>query len=74
MAVKLETTDPHAAFRRRFTLLDAMIAVAALAVGFGVIRYLGLGFEWEFYGNICSHSDSTTSSIACAGRKFAHAE
>jgi len=52
MATGSETTARQADLRRRFTLLDSMIVVAALAAELGLIRALDLGINWEFHGKI----------------------
>lgn len=43
--------------RRRFMMLDAMIAIAALATEFGLIRALGLGFDREFHSKMWTQPD-----------------
>lgn len=50
--MRRQATGRHASPCRRFTLLDGMIAVAALGAGLGLIRPLNLDFDWEIYGEI----------------------
>lgn len=52
MAARRRTTEREGAEQRRFTLLDGMIVVAAMAVGLDLIRYFDLGFDWEFHSQI----------------------
>lgn len=52
MATATETAGGRAGPPRRFTLLDGMIAVAALAAGLGLARCLGLGIDREFHGRM----------------------
>jgi hypothetical protein len=52
MATGTEKTEGRAGIRRRFTLLDGMIAVAALAAELALIRSLDLGIDWEFHSKI----------------------
>jgi hypothetical protein len=49
MALGIKKAESRAGFQRRFTLLDGMIAIAALAAELGLIRSLEFGFDWEFH-------------------------
>jgi len=52
MALGIKKAESRAGFQRRFTLLDGMIAIAALAAELGLIRSLEFGFDWEFHSKI----------------------
>ena len=52
MATGIKNAGVRTEIRRRFTVLDGMIAVAAMAAEFGLIRTLDLGFDWEFHSKI----------------------
>lgn len=52
MTLRLQDDCDRPNGNRRFTLLDGMIVIAALAIGFGLNRYLDLGFDWDFHSKI----------------------